>query len=204
MEKLKNFFKKESKSSEEIKKTRENVKSMLGLSEAELAKLSEEELAELSGGEEVSEFPDEEEGRESYVEEKVENGKKNFNTSLLNQIISDSVLRYALEKGYLEFLRKVKSGKITDEEYETMKKEMKEWWENIRFEWSLLQEISKDYVYYLALEKVDEKMLRWLLNHTLTFNYKYHDFAERNWWDMIMWWWIAEKQYHDWISTKLK
>lgn len=204
MEKLRNFLKKESKSSEEIKKTRENVKSMLGLSEEELARLSEEELAELSGGEDVTEFPDETEITEPFSEENTLEWRSKFNTSLLSQIMSDSVLRYALEKGELVFLRKVKSGKLTDEEYESMKKEMNEnWWKNIEFEWSLLQIISKDYVYFLALEKVDEKMLRWLLNHTLTFNYKI-DFAEKNWWDRIMWGWIAEKQYHDWISAKLK
>ena len=207
MEKLNNLFKKKNKSSENIENARENLKSMLWLSEEELAKLSEEDLTELSGGEEEKEYPDEKDAIENFDEDNAVEWNGRFNTSLLNSIISDSVLRYALENGHFEFLRKVKNGKITDEEYESMKKEMKEnWWEKMKFEGSLLQQISEDYIYYLALEKVDEKMLHWLLYHTLTANYKYDVFAPKNWVDdimQLMWWWVAAMHYHQWISQRL-
>lgn len=207
MEKINNTFKVGfNKSSEKIEKAREKIRSMLGLSKEEVAKLSDAELEELSSVYEGDEFGDETEVRETEKEEKSVELSSNFETSLLNQIISDPVLRYALEKGHLRFLRKVKNGEIKDEEYESMREEMKEnGWENIKLEWSLLQEISKDYIYYLALEKVDTKMLRWLLEHNLSFNYKYHEFAPKNWVDDVMqllWWWVAADDYYKWIAQK--
>lgn len=127
-----------------------------------------------------------------------------FNKSLLSQAISDPVIMYAVEKCNFEFLRKVKDGEMTDLDYRTMKHEMKKnWWEDIKFQWSFLQKISEDYVYYLALQKVDEKMLSWLSDNTLTWNYK-KQFAEQNWWDVIMWWWVAQSKYHKWLKNKLQ
>ena len=208
MEKVKNNIFKVwfNKSSEKMEKTREKIRSMLGLSKDEAANLTEKELEELSSVYEDGESVDETGERETEKEEKSVELSSNFETSLLNQVISDPVLRYALEKGHLRFLRKVKNGDIKDEEYESMRKEMKEnGWENIKFEWSLLQEISKDYIYYLAIEKVDTKMLRWLLDHNLDFGYKYYEFASKNWVDDVMqllWWWVAADHYYKWIAEK--
>lgn len=127
MEKINNTFKVGfNKSSEKIEKAREKIRSMLGLSKEEVAKLSDAELEELSSVYEGDEFGDETEVRETEKEEKSVELSSNFETSLLNQIISDPVLRYALEKGHLRFLRKVKNGEIKDEEYESMREEMKE------------------------------------------------------------------------------
>ena len=97
MEKVKNNIFKVwfNKSSEKIEKTREKIRSMLGLSKDEAANLTEKELEELSSVYEDGESVDETGERETEKEEKSVELSSNFETSLLNQVISDPVLRYA-------------------------------------------------------------------------------------------------------------
>ena len=123
----------------------------------------------------------------------------NYDKSLLNEILLDPVLRYALENWKWKFLHSMKYWKT--DEYETIKEEMiKNWWENFNFEWSLLQKISENYVYFRALEKLDTKLLDKLRNGTILYN-DYKKFADNNNIDVIVWS-LGFTKYHEWISKK--
>jgi len=124
---------------------------------------------------------------------------KNFEGSLLNMIIKDPVLRYALENGKWKFLREMKSWQ--KDGYKAMKKEMKEnWWNNIEFKWSVLEKISQTYVYFVALEKLNIKILNGLVNNTALYN-DWRDFARENWINVATGGMIF-RDYLDWIESK--
>jgi len=124
---------------------------------------------------------------------------KNFEGSLLNMIIKDPVLRYALENGKWKFLREMKSWQ--KDGYKAMKKEMKEnWWNNIEFKWAVLEKIAQTYVYFVALEKLNIKILNGLVNNTALYN-DWRDFARENWINVATGGMIF-RDYLDWIESK--
>jgi len=124
---------------------------------------------------------------------------KNFENSLLNKIIKDPVLRYALENGKWKFLREVKNWQ--KDGYKAMKKEMKEnWWQNIEFKWSVLEKISQTYVYFVALEKLNTQILNGLVNKTALYN-DWRDFARENWINVATGGMIF-RDYLNWIESK--
>ena len=124
---------------------------------------------------------------------------KNFEGSLLNMIIKDPVLRYALENGKWKFLREIKQW--NKDNYQAMKKEMKaNWWTNFEFKWSVLHKISESYVYFVALEKLDTKILDRLVNKTALYN-DWWDYAKENWIPVATGWMIF-RDYMNWIESK--
>ena len=124
---------------------------------------------------------------------------KNFEASLLNMVIKDPVLRYALENGKWKFLREMKDW--TKDGYKAMKKEMMEnWWKNIEFKWSVLEKISQTYVYFVALEKMNTRILNWLVNKTALYN-DWRDFARENWINIATGGMIF-RDYLNWIESK--
>lgn len=143
---------------------------------------------------EYDEFVEEDDWSDEY------RNQYNFEKSLFNQITLDPVLRYALENWEWEFLYTIKYGEMADE-YELMKQEMIDNWSTeINFDGSLLQKISENYVYFVALEKLEVRFLDKLRNGTLLYN-DYKKFAEDNNIDIIIWS-LWSKKYHDFILGK--